>query len=175
MSKYGHRPHNWFEAIVNKLGGEEAAERFLRDDVVVVIRECRIDQDADHIVPKGWTVEEHQKQGQFKWDPAKVALFLSESLKSNSVIEGHELRKELKGKRAANACLLNYLLANPHLIPEEWKGKYVFFWGSIYRDRDDALCVFYLEWGGAWGWGVRYRKLGCLWNYDDPAVLLVSN
>jgi hypothetical protein len=35
MSKYGHRPHNWFESIVNKLGGEEAADRFLRDELSV--------------------------------------------------------------------------------------------------------------------------------------------
>ena len=35
MSKYGHRPHNWFEAIVNKLGGEENANRFLRDELSV--------------------------------------------------------------------------------------------------------------------------------------------
>lgn len=35
MSKYGHRTHNWFEAIVNKLGGEEQAERFLRGDFSV--------------------------------------------------------------------------------------------------------------------------------------------
>ena len=35
MSKYGHRSHNWFEAIVNKLGGENAAERFLRGELVV--------------------------------------------------------------------------------------------------------------------------------------------
>ncbi len=35
MSKYGHRPHNWFEAIVNKIGGEEAAERFLRGELTV--------------------------------------------------------------------------------------------------------------------------------------------
>jgi len=34
-SKYGHRPINWFEAIVNKLGGEEGAEKFLRDELVV--------------------------------------------------------------------------------------------------------------------------------------------
>ncbi len=34
MSKYGHRTHNWFEAVVNKLGGEEEAERFLRGDLV---------------------------------------------------------------------------------------------------------------------------------------------
>ena len=35
-SKYGHRPHNWFEAIVNKLGGEVAAERFLRNELTVL-------------------------------------------------------------------------------------------------------------------------------------------
>jgi hypothetical protein len=35
MSKYGHRAHNWFEAIVNKIGGEEAAEKFLRGELVV--------------------------------------------------------------------------------------------------------------------------------------------
>lgn len=35
MSKYGHRPVDWFEAIVNKLGGEESAEEFLRDQYLV--------------------------------------------------------------------------------------------------------------------------------------------
>ena len=35
MSKYGHRPHNWFEAIVNKLGGEERAEAFLRGEFLI--------------------------------------------------------------------------------------------------------------------------------------------
>ncbi|MCR4322763.1 MAG: hypothetical protein NUV61_01615 [Candidatus Azambacteria bacterium] len=35
MSKYGHRSHNWFEAIVNKIGGENAADSFLRDELSV--------------------------------------------------------------------------------------------------------------------------------------------
>jgi hypothetical protein len=35
MSKYGHRTINWFEAIVNKLGGEDAAEKFLQGKLVV--------------------------------------------------------------------------------------------------------------------------------------------
>lgn len=35
-NKYGHRTYNWFEAIVNKLGGEEAAERFLRGEPTVI-------------------------------------------------------------------------------------------------------------------------------------------
>ncbi len=36
MSKYGHRPGNWFEAIVNKIGGEERADRLLRGELRVV-------------------------------------------------------------------------------------------------------------------------------------------
>ena len=36
MSKYGHRTGNWHESIVNKLGGEEAADAFLRDELSVV-------------------------------------------------------------------------------------------------------------------------------------------
>ena len=37
-SKYGHRAINWFEAIGNKLGGEEGAERFLRGELAVVAK-----------------------------------------------------------------------------------------------------------------------------------------
>lgn len=36
MSKYGHRNLGWFEAIVNKHGGEEAADRFLRGETMIV-------------------------------------------------------------------------------------------------------------------------------------------
>ncbi len=36
MSKYGHRPGNWLEAIVNKVGGEEKADRLLRGELRVV-------------------------------------------------------------------------------------------------------------------------------------------
>ena len=36
MSKYGHREYNWFEGIVNKLGEEEGAERFLRGELMLV-------------------------------------------------------------------------------------------------------------------------------------------
>jgi hypothetical protein len=35
MSKYGHRKLDWFESIVNKIGGEEAADRFLRGELAV--------------------------------------------------------------------------------------------------------------------------------------------
>ena len=37
MSKYGHKMGNWFEAIVNKLGGEEGADQFLRGETAVCV------------------------------------------------------------------------------------------------------------------------------------------
>jgi hypothetical protein len=40
MSKYGHRTINWFEAVINKLGGEEEAEKFLRDELSVSEPTC---------------------------------------------------------------------------------------------------------------------------------------
>lgn len=39
MAKYGHRPYHWHEAIVNKLGGEIAADRFLAGELIVTIAE----------------------------------------------------------------------------------------------------------------------------------------
>jgi hypothetical protein len=111
-----------------------------------------IDLDTDPRIPyDGWKVEEHKKGGQFAWDPSKVALFLSKKQQEGSSIEGNKLRKEMVDQPVYNANLLDYLLDNPHLIPDEWKGKVVFFWGTIYRRSDGHLCVRCLVWaGGNW-------------------------
>src|SRR5205807_6458708 len=102
-----------------------------------------VDLDADPFIPKGWSVPEgcHQKGGIFTWGASKVSLYLSESQKEGKWTEGKELRKDLAGKPVFNANLLDYLLKNPHLIPEEWNDQFVFFWGTIYRVSDDGLCV----------------------------------
>lgn len=121
-----------------------------------------IDCDADPYVPadrREYIVEEHQKGGQFEWDPAQVELYLSDAQKDGR-IEGNKLRKELEGKPVLNANVLDYLLKNSHLIPEEWKDKYVFFWGTIYRsqyDPDDSdLYVRFLNWvGDRWCYSTR--------------------
>lgn len=129
-----------------------------------------IDLDADPYVPEKWTVVEHQKGGQLEWDQKKIALWLSENQKNGKAIKGHLLREELKGKPVFNANLLDYLLAHPELIPEEWKGKTVFFWGTFYRDDDGGLCVRYLYWcGGRWFWSVHWLDFG--WSSGRPAAV----
>lgn len=161
------------EAVWNKLGGEEGVQRFLAGHCEVIVKEHIINCDADPFVPNGWKVEEHRKGGRFKWDASQVALYLSKGQRDGKVIEGNKLRKELADKPVYNATVLDYLLANPDLIPEEWKGKYVFFWGTIYRGSGGDLCVRYLYWyGGRWGWGDGW--LGSGWDDFSPAAVPAS-
>ncbi len=134
-----------------------------------------IDVDQAGGLKGGWSVPEgcHQKGSHFKWDASEVSLYLSEQQKNGRRIEGNKLREELAGKPAPNANVLDYLLANPHLIPEEWKGKYVFFWGTIYPNSDGRLFVRYLCWGSVgWGWGNRW--LARDWDSNCPAAVPAS-
>jgi hypothetical protein len=136
----------------------------------VVITKHVIDLDADPFVLNGWTIEEHIESGQLEWSPNVVALYLSPNQQSGRVIKGKTLREELAGRVVFNANLLDFLLANPQLISEDWKDKTVFFWGTIYRDSGGNLYVRYLYWSnGSWRW--RYRWLDHGWNDNDPAAV----
>ena len=152
---------------------------------VLTVVEHVIDCDADPFNPwtkeGGWTVDEHQKGGQWKFDPKQVEFYLSSGQKGddNKAIEGYKLRKELAGKPVLNANVLDYLLKNPHLIPEEWKKdgqgntRYIFFWGTVYRNRDGDLFVRYLYWYHG-GWHRSYRWLGRGWDGRSPSALRAS-
>lgn len=134
-----------------------------------------IDCDANPFIPEGWCVEEHTKGGIFTWNPAKVKLFLSKHQMGGKCIKGTELREELKSKPVLNANVLDCLLKpeNQHLIPEDWKGKHVYFWGTIYRDSDGSLYVRYLYWsGGRWDW--NYHWLGSDFVSSDSVVVRAS-
>lgn len=146
--------------------------RVLHNHAVITMVEHIIDCDANPFVPDGWKAEEHQKGGQLKFDATQVELYLSAKQNGGS-IGGKDLRDELKGKLVLNANVLDYLLANPHLIPEDWKGKAVFFWGTIYRNSDGNLYVRYLYLsGGRWYW--NFYWLDSDWYDSNPAALRAS-
>jgi hypothetical protein len=143
--------------------------------------EHMINLDAAPYLPDDWwEVEEHQKGGQFKWDASKIALRLYEDHSPGGSFS-NQLREKLKGRPVYNANLLDYLLKNPHLIPEEWRDKEVFFWGTIYRNsgvvpnmfqRGD-VCVRTLLWEEldgkwTWDWGVLVRAGGIPQNSEGP-------
>lgn len=167
-TNYGASDHYWdkytkFVFVHPRNAGAVAS-------MVAVLEKYKIDCDAAPFLPEGRTVEEHQKGGQMEWDKKAQAkaLYLSENQKDGKIIGGEDLRKELAGKPVLNANVLDFLLKHPELIPEEWKGKKVFFWGTIYRYPDDRLNVRYLRWSGS-RWEGGDRSLGSGWSEANSA------
>jgi len=169
--KYSNLDLGTIEAVVNKLGGMEGVQRFLRGEISVTGIEHLIDCDSAPFVPEGWFVEEHKPGGQFSFDPAGIELYLSKKQK-NGVIIGNDLRKELADKKVLNACVLDFLLAHPELIPDSWKRKAVFFFGTIFRDSYGNPCVRCLSWDGSeWYWRCSWLDYDF---YSDNPVAIAS-
>lgn len=130
-----------------------------------------IDLDSDPFVPDGWSVVEHHKGGQFKFEPAKIKAHLCDGQMDGKTLESNKLHKEIAKLSPFNANMLDSLLQekNQHLIPREWNG--MAFWGTIYhyefhngRYHDSGLCVRCLEGGCCcgdqenvltWAWKLR--------------------
>ena len=121
--------------------------KVIKGQAEIKMIEHLIDCDAAPFIPDGWSVEEHKKGGIWKWGSKKIELFLTKEQKKSYEV-GNEIRKKLEGKSVLNANVLDFLLAHPELIPEEWKGKAIFFWGTIYRGSAGNLYVRCLHWGG---------------------------
>jgi hypothetical protein len=180
--KLALRRCGWTNADVKRLCEGDTLARLL--PVVRGLAEVNqvthvIDCDADPFVPEGWKVEEHTKRGQLSWDPAKLAFYLSKHQADGKYLVGTKLRQELTKEPTQNACLLDYLLDHPHLIPEEWKKdaagntRYIFFWSTIYRHSDGNLFVRCLCWDdGHWDWGNGW--LGHDFFSSDPALVGAS-
>jgi hypothetical protein len=139
-----------------------------------------IDCDAAPSVPDDWSVVEHRKGGLWRWNPARVSLYYAKKTittpDERQIIRGHDFREELMNNQLVmNANLLDYLLAYPALIPEEWKGKIIFFFGTIYHLHVGGLCVRGLYWDkDQHCWYDYFRWLD--WAFDsscEAAVLKV--
>jgi len=180
--KAAFRRGNWTNAEIKRLSEGNALTE-VRDVILgraeIKAVEHLIDCDADPYIPEGWKVEEHRKGGMVKFNPTRIEFFLSKQQRKGKVIVGNELRKELADKPVLNANVLDWLLKHPHLIPEEWKRdengntRYIFFWGTIYRDPDGDLGVRDLYWrDDRWCWGCSW--LGSGWVGGYPAAVLAS-
>ena len=92
---------------------------------------------------------------------------------SGKSIKGEQLQTELANEPVLNANVLDYLLAHPTLIPDEWKDKYIFFWGTVYRHSLGGLCVRYLCFSDG-EWRSHSYRLGSVWYGPDPAAVRAS-
>ena len=127
---------------------------------------------------QGWVIVEKRADGLYV-DGRKVVLYLSRRQQDGKTLRGYELRGELIGKPVLNANILDALYSNTHLIPKDWKKdksgntRYIFFWGTIYRNADDRLCVRYLYFSDGM-WRRNYHWLGYDWHGYNPAALRAS-
>lgn len=133
-----------------------------------------INCDASPFVTGELEVFSHKKGGQLEWNPARISIY------SDEIMEGNNLRKKLEDMPVLNDTVLDYLLAHKRIIPDSWKGKKVFFWGTIYRsisrlDNYGCLYVYYLFWNdnNNWDWGIR--RLNRMWGKNDAAAILLEN
>lgn len=132
-----------------------------------------IDCNADPFLPGNMLIEEHRRDGIIKWIRRKQedSLFLSRSQVGGIKITGHVLRQELINEPVQNACVADYLLENRQFIPRGWKGKSVFFWGTIFRRKDNGrLSVRYITDGNG-TWSGYYLPLNCGFGETDLAAL----
>ncbi|MFA6604182.1 MAG: hypothetical protein WCT10_05120 [Patescibacteria group bacterium] len=143
-----------------------------------------IDCNSRPFIPRGWSVWDEEQlpnvvRGQIEFDPSKVAFHLDDAQKKDAIV-GNDLKKKLTtGIMVYGAQVLDYLLANTNLIPESWKTdeqgrtRYIYFWGTIYRDSRGRPCVRCLDlYVGRWGWD-------CCWLCGDfggqrPAAVFAS-
>ncbi len=130
-----------------------------------------VDLDADPFCPNGWTVAHHQKGGEITFDRNAIGPYLADGQKNGGCMFGNDLREALSGQLVENANQLDWYLAHPDQIPEEWKKERgIFFWGTIYLRADGKLYVRCLAWFGD-GWFWRGRCLDHTFGSDVPAAV----
>lgn len=99
----------------------------------------------------GWAILEKRADGLYVNDQ-KVILHLSNHQMNGRSLNAYDIRKNLT---VLNANILDALVDNPHLIPEDWKKNkgYIFFLGTLYRGYDAHHHLYvrflYLE-NGMW-------------------------
>ncbi len=130
-----------------------------------------VGKEAEHR-KMGKVMLEKRTDGNLYVDGVEVCRYFSPNQKDGRHIQGHELRKELRNKRVLNACVLDAIFRNQQMIPDDWKTGLTYFWGTIFCNPEDHLCVECLYWYfGRWRW--RYRSLEECWYYNSPAAVLL--
>jgi hypothetical protein len=132
-----------------------------------------IDLDTTPFEPDGLYAVHHQPGGQFDFDPERIMCFLDPQQREGSLIKGVDLLSKLKDHNCFNANMLDWYLANTQYIPEEFKGKMVYFWGTMYRQRDEEY-VRCLLWDDN-KWRSSQSSPWNSWGPNAPALILLES
>lgn len=128
-----------------------------------------INLDAAPFEPDGLYAIRHQAGGQFDFDPQRVNCYLSPQQCESSLIKGVDLLTQLEGQNCFNTNMLDWYLNNTQHIPEDFKGKIVFFWGTVYCQRDEEY-VRCLLWDND-KWRSSQSSVWNSWGPNAPALI----
>jgi len=140
---------NWSDDQLESLLNKD----FLNLTVLKIIKgqseviENTIDCSATPVICKGSIICKHLKAGMFKFDTSSFYMYTPSE---RELITGFDLYDKLAGSKFLNANVFDYLIKHPKFIPEEWKGKYTAFFGTIFKDEEGRLYVKSLAWFGNW-------------------------
>ena len=170
--------NNWTDADISHFSEGDGAKLLLpvvRGYGKVELLKIIIDLSAPAMLPKEWreknweVIEHIAGPTDFEWDPEKVKPWLSIQQEGDKRIEGNTLLKEIRKRGPTfNANMLDWCLAHPNLVPEDW--QMMFLWDTLYLNRPSGdQCVRYLcldSRGPRWG----YRWLNEYWYLRNPAA-----
>lgn len=131
--------------------------------------------------PSGFEISSHSKKGVLKLNISATELYLSKDQKKGKEAHqgtvrneiGNDQRLKLEGRFPLNANVLDFLLKQPELIPEEWKGKRILFWGTIFQQAgikgdESVACIYWLN--GKWNSDLISLTWGMLSEVDFAAI-----
>jgi hypothetical protein len=107
-----------------------------------------VDLSADPFLPEGWSIKNHLRGEKIDWRLEKSRLHIEPCQRGGHSVHGDVLCIRIRPLLPYNANLLDFLLKekNHHLIPREWPGKTILFWGTVYLDCEKRPRVRYLYW-----------------------------
>ncbi len=117
-----------------------------------------ISLDTPPLTPLGWRITDHRDGGHLRWDPSHLLLHPLEG-----ETDWRSAMETLRLSFCLNASMLDFFLANPWLIPDDFGDKHIFFPGTRYQTEDDEEAIRYMVRTGC-GWTSR----PCRFESDDP-------
>lgn len=135
--------------------------------------------DPATFIGNGWTIhpdepEDERSLALTEIDLSKIHLVTMLKPSETSIVGEEKLKRLKRAKHIRlDAKILQALWENQDRIPEEWKGKYTYFDGTVLRSPGGGRYVLYLCFReGGWRWSGRWLVLG--WGSGDPSAVLAS-
>ena len=103
----------------------------------------------------GWSVLAHKQNDWTGFSPKQVNLYQSPRQK-NGGLSGLDLQRELATALILNGNVLDYLLSQSQIIPEEWECKKILFTGTVYQNcHGDYFIRYLIGCRHNWFWGYQ--------------------